>query len=466
MGLLPSSANKDRSTTPSRSVPDATKTSPSEWSYVSEGGATIVFSYSGKPNPDFDGTVLRLRKKEIQPPPKEIFKPLDIAEGVDNASSEEDNDDETSSSEDEDEPDDPTIAFQSRITSKLIPPQHLPRLDPVKVKGHWLKELAKLSQDKRAEARRKADAIDIRKKKAVIATDLIGGEGWAVEIKPKWAILSNPTHLSEETKPTKASYCRFCMHTHQRALKSPSAFVSKYCPMDLFSEDEERIRKAVAALWEAWIGSDGSINNMKIFVNGTSILPTDTQGLEALHEDLQLPEQTHESTSDLLASILPAFADAVVKVLTTTPVLQTLRNLQRTLDPLDIEGVAKLWKEYPNEAAIGVGSREVNLKEWESFLQEYLEETKKDPSELQAEWNNPSQEKLRYYLLAYLLSGTFKDCSVILRFKPNIPPTITAIDLDPKSVTRLAKWEKLDLEIVRCYTETGDKTRPPCRSPE
>ena len=38
-----------------------TDTSPQDWKYISEGGATIVFSYTGD-NPLFNGTVLRLRK--------------------------------------------------------------------------------------------------------------------------------------------------------------------------------------------------------------------------------------------------------------------------------------------------------------------------------------------------------------------------------------------------------------------
>lgn len=260
-----------------------------------------MFSYSGPPNPAFTGTVLRLRKIEIQPPPKEIYKPLDVAEGIHEASSEEDETgDETSSSEDEDEPDDPTIAFQARITSKLIPPAHLPRLEPAKVKRHWLEKLAKRAEHQRAASRRAVDGIDVRKKKGVLATDLIGGAGWAVEIKvqlrapiqfsqalipsralclskPKWGFLPNPAHLSEATARTKMCYCRFCMHTHQRSIKEPTMFRTQYCPLDLFSGYAKRIRQALQMLWEGWVGSEGSINNLKIFVRGSNVRPTDVR---------------------------------------------------------------------------------------------------------------------------------------------------------------------------------------------
>ncbi|KAG9018146.1 Inositol-pentakisphosphate 2-kinase [Tulasnella sp. 427] len=447
---------------------DVSTTHVHDWSYVSEGGATIVFSYSGPPSKEFTGTVLRLRKITADPPPKEIYKPLELAEGIDQASSEDDDGYDTSSSEDEDEPDDPTIAFQSRITSKLIPPQHLPRLEPAKLKRHFLERLAKKGDKKRPQSRKDVDMIDTRKKKGVIATDLIGVTGWAVEIKPKWAFLPNPTHLSEETKETKGSHCRFCMHTHERSIKSPKKFKTEYCPLDLFSGDPKRIRNALSDLWNAWVGSKGTINNLKIFVHGSNIAPNDLPHLHMLYDDLKLPDEGRPtSESELLSAILSKFIDSLLPVLLDTPVLQTLSKLQRTLDPLDIEGLSKLWKTDPNphtpaSAAVGVGSREVKLAEWETFLKEYLGELQRPEKDLEQEWSNPPPARLRYYLLAYLMSATFKDCSVILRFAPDEKPTITAIDLDPKSVDRLAKWEKMDNEIVGCFVESGDKSKPPC----
>lgn len=285
------------------------------------------------------------------------------------------------------------------------------------------------------------------------------------------------------------------MHTHERSIKAPSKFKTEYCPLDLFSGDQERIRKALRDLWDAWVGSNGTINNLKIFVHGSNIAPNDVRTLrqqqslayfiltvadcvspppfqvphlQMLYDDLKLlGEGRPTSESGLLNAIFPAFADALLPVLLDMPVLKTLAKLQRTLDPLDIEGLSQLWKTDPNpqtpsSAAIGVGSREVKLDEWETFLNEYLVEMQKPKEELEREWANPPHARLRYYLTAYLMSATFKDCSVILRFAPGGGPTITAIDLDPKSVDRLAKWEKLDNEIVGCFVESGDKVKPAC----
>lgn len=67
------------------------------------------------------------------------------------------------------------------------------------------------------------------------------------------------------------------MHTHQRSVESPSKFKTEYCPLDLFSGDKERVRKAVVDLWKSWVGSKGSINNLKIFVHGSNIAPNDVR---------------------------------------------------------------------------------------------------------------------------------------------------------------------------------------------
>jgi len=140
------------------------QTKPANWKYVSEGGATIVFSYAGPSHPEFDGTVLRLRKSIL---------PAEGGKGVPVVPTEAANE----------EPDDPTIDYQTKCMQRLIPPEHLPRLQTVQLDHLWLGELAKLQNSVRPEERRKKDGIDLKRKKGVLATDLVGGNWLAVEIK-------------------------------------------------------------------------------------------------------------------------------------------------------------------------------------------------------------------------------------------------------------------------------------------
>ena len=140
-------------------VIDVTTTLSQHWSYVSEGGSSIVFSYSGPPNHDFDGTALRLRKIT-----HEARLDQDDKFGVK-------------------EPDDPSILFQHHVIQRLIPPQYLPRLESVRVNRSWLEELKILTEERRPLERRSKDTIDVSRTKAVLATDLVGGAALAIEIK-------------------------------------------------------------------------------------------------------------------------------------------------------------------------------------------------------------------------------------------------------------------------------------------
>ncbi|TFK42475.1 inositol-pentakisphosphate 2-kinase [Crucibulum laeve] len=437
-----------------------TETDIQDWKYVSEGGATIVFSYTPKSNsnPRFEGTVLRLRKA-IVPRLPHVVRPKDDNPTIL-----------------VDEPDDPMIEYQTKCMTRLIPPSHLPRLETVRLDRSWLQQFNTYHEHKRPEARREKDSIDLSRTKGVLATDLVGGDWLAVEIKPKWAFLPNPSHLSPQTHPIKTQTCRFCMHSHMRS-ESGKMVALGYCPLDLFSGDEERVSKAVDGLWKSWADSNGTVNNLKIFSRGKVVRPAEAHLMIAGGVD---PLQYPEGLRDI-------FRAALVRPLLQTPVLHILSKLQRTLDLLDIEGLAKLWRrteasaplyrttfasffeesstEDPPSTPLGVSSLflsspEPNIADWTDFLDTYL-------SPASANLNNsaPAPENLRYYLLAYLLSATFKDCSIIIRLgflgddtQSDIvkPDSVRVIDLDPKSMDKLRGWEKLDTEIVTAYAKKLD----------
>jgi len=144
------------------SIPSVTDTLPQHWKYVSEGGATIVFTYTGPPNPQCNGMVLRLRKSTTPDQPEDWQQKKD-------------------------EPDDPSIEFQKKCMARLLPSEHLPRLESVRVNREWLEALADLHNAERPNERREKDHIDTSRTKAVLATDLVGGEWLAVEIKVRFS---------------------------------------------------------------------------------------------------------------------------------------------------------------------------------------------------------------------------------------------------------------------------------------
>ena len=64
------------------------------------------------------------------------------------------------------------------------------------------------------------------------------------------------------------------MHTHLKQIIGENAAL-RYCPLDLFSGSKERLEIALEGLWDSWMQSSGTINNLRIFHYGRMVLPTD-----------------------------------------------------------------------------------------------------------------------------------------------------------------------------------------------
>ncbi|KAG1810675.1 inositol-pentakisphosphate 2-kinase [Suillus subaureus] len=403
-----------------------TETKPEDWTYVSEGGVTIVFLYRGPHNVQFSDHVLRLRK---------------VAHGLS---------DSTLLGTNTEQPDDPMIAFQENIISKLVPSEFLPSLTVVVLDEVWLRSLVVLRDGDRPSKRRQTDQIDIRRKKGVLATDLIGGTPIAIEIKPKWGFLPTECHLSPESVTLKTTTCRFCMHTSFRM--EQGGIGTTYCPLDLFSRDEPRVRKALGALWAGWYESGGSLNNLRLFVEGRMAKPDDDHSMQLLAHFFT----TDESTD--IQNLRESFTSALAQALLDSPILPLLSTLQRTLDILDVEGLSKLYTQTSSSSSCdGLGSSvpDPSMEEWKDFVEVYQSDHHSLDDTV------PSPGHLRYYLMAYLLSATFKDCSIIIRPKSAHVGSFdaTIIDMDIKSMDRLWKWEKLDREIVEHYENSGSQRR-------
>lgn len=172
---------------------------------------------------------------------------------------------------------------------------------------------------------------------------------------------------------------------------------------------------------------------------------------------------TNERTD--AANLQDSFASALAQALVNSPVLPLLSTLQQTLDILDVEGLSKLYAQtspgLPSES-LGSSIPNPSMEEWEDFVKVYQSDYHS--------WDHasPSPEHLRHYLMAYLLSATFKDCSIIIRPRQQglvdsaRSFDITIIDMDVKSMDRLGKWEKLDRILVEYFKSSGSQRR--CRS--
>ncbi|PLW49860.1 hypothetical protein PCANC_07118 [Puccinia coronata f. sp. avenae] len=331
---------------------------PSQWRYVAEGAANLILAYS----PPADGTVcehltgkcLRLAKRATGSP----------ATGSNPAGS-------THITPGE---------FTRRFLAAVIPSelllafQHVP-LDP----SHrtWLQDIAALVHAMRPPAKRAHSEIDLAARHAVIMDNLTGPPTGAddaplmlsFEIKPKWASLPRaPEWLHPTSIETKTQFCRTCVFRAVRALEHPSTptdpasspaqqqqqqkqqkeqslnayYTSpqRFCALQLFSTGHPaHLRQALTRLLAEWqfrprsspspdpvhepapgpegaspLGPTHAHNNLKVFCNGVLLDPVSVQ-------------------------IDPQMVEVLAVTLERSGVLVRLADLQRRLDPLDIEGL-------------------------------------------------------------------------------------------------------------------------------
>lgn len=278
------------------------------------------------------------------------------------------------------------------------------------------------------------------------------------------------------------------MKKHADQKKQPGAYSPLYCPLELYSSNPERVKKALYALWDDWMRSSGTINMLRIFVNGKVLDPSEVCIVSLLNlGSLIDPSVFQESSAGALAAeidpdhtfpshtlssdLRTKFVETVTPILMDHPVLAKLSEVQGSLDPLDIEGLSALVTgksatEYPNESLPFLNAPEVQagedptLDEWRRFLNAHShhkpEAGPSAPMSFKPFRHGMSQK--RHYLLAYLLSASFKDCSIIIRgHEDNVKSaTVTIIDLDSKSIGRMKKWEELDRDVVKCTLEAEE----------
>lgn len=102
--------------------------------------------------------------------------------------------------------------------------------------------------------------------------------------QPKWGFLPASQQLSEQTRGIKQTYCRYCMHRymkqgHKHPMQALETHQTGYCPLDLYSGDQERVSRAIRALWSDWKASCGGTNNIRLFVDGRRVEPHDVSSV-------------------------------------------------------------------------------------------------------------------------------------------------------------------------------------------
>ncbi|KAI9612425.1 hypothetical protein KEM48_004157 [Puccinia striiformis f. sp. tritici PST-130] len=249
------------------------------------------------------------------------------------------------------------IDLQTHILSHLIDPKYLLEYTQVDLEDsvEWIKELAAHIEPYRPDSKRTGGSqIDVHAKHAIIMDNLTyhppHQEVISIEIKPKWANL--PTRLellNPITREIKKEYCRTCVYRAIRSKSSSKEYYTsskRFCALPLF-DTSNHLRHALDRLISEWQGSSSSEahvhNNLKIFHRGGVVDPSSVQ-VRFLPPLPPVTVLTHAlvffyiDRSELI--------DVMAQVLDQSNVLQTIKEIQSKLDPIDIEGLFKEFNQH------------------------------------------------------------------------------------------------------------------------
>ncbi|KAL7424012.1 hypothetical protein Q5752_001597 [Cryptotrichosporon argae] len=372
---IPSRLGRDASRDAGKALGIAA-TTVSDWRLLAEGGKHVVLAYAGSSDA-FMGKALRLRKGQPDTAAATLW----------------------------------LTGILPRLLGDLVVETTTVALDQ-----QWLDELASAIEATRSARRSESGPLlGTLAESALLMPDLTAGRGLTTELKPKWGFLPLAEYLTPpESVDIKANNCRFCLHQYLRGEERDV----RYCPLDLYSLDKSKMKAALAGLWEGWQVSNGSRNNLLVFLDGKPVVPSKNEFLGDL---------------DMLS-------DQLVDALLSSGVLAQLKQLQASLDPTDITGLAALFREAHPDADLFDPTLlpEITEAELEGFMAAYNQ----DPAA--QTWS------LRQRLIAYVLSAIFKDCSIMIQ----LGMSLRVVDLDLKPIHNLRKWYDLDEQIWRHWAHT------------
>jgi len=331
----------------------------------------------------------------------------------------------------------------------------------VPLKKDFVRDVAQRIEKSRPKWRR-LHGLDVQLKVGLLMTDntelpaVPGDVCVCVEIKVKCGYLPSSPWVTREVKRRVSA---FQMHQQLKLAKGKETVPSRYDPVDLFSADEGRVRKALTALVEV------PQNNLQVFVNGKLLFPKSHSegGFDAFAQVLQDAANFSGSAEDLL--------DVLVGILQREPLLPRLLAAQM-LDDCDVEVAGKVYK-----AILARGGSIPPLADGPPLVP-----GQPRPESIPGDDDPDGQQEL---VRRFLVSKTAKDCSVMITLKPDTATctnatssvdqllrglpiklvaertvvrgfrgfaySIAAVDLDPKPHKKMPHYLELDEEMAVTY---------------
>ncbi|KAI8081494.1 inositol-pentakisphosphate 2-kinase [Halteromyces radiatus] len=343
-----------------------------DWSYLAEGNAHLILTYVGH-DINLKGHVLRLVKNH----------------GKDSYSSHF------------------TIDFSQHVIGALLGSSYIDAMVTVEVTVEFMEALyEKVLPDRLSNNR--LDPICTSPSSGFLLKNWTRSFGphdtWTFEIKPKWGFLPDSHLIDQKHRYLKKRRCRFCMHQRLRNYqhRTSTTMEKRYCPLDLYSGDPQRMRQALM------ISLTQPHGYLKLFHNG-HLMPHEQWSalLSALFDGMDGDDRS-TSTSSKRDDWIGKVADLLVNILMEDPILAILKERQQTLDTFDIEGIYPLYEKYGQQPTH-------DIDHWKTIVQQYLKRQQSNSytENLDIQDFDDDQEEIRR-IYEYVLSMILKDCSVMI----------------------------------------------------
>uniref|UniRef100_A0A8C6QI07 Inositol-pentakisphosphate 2-kinase n=1 Tax=Nannospalax galili TaxID=1026970 RepID=A0A8C6QI07_NANGA len=316
---------------------------------------------------------------------------------------------------------------------------------------------------------------------------------------------------SDVTHEMKHKVCRYCMHQHLKVATGKWKKISKYCPLDLYSGNKQRMHFALKSMLQE------AQNNLRIFKNGELIYGcgdarspvADWKELAHHLKPFFFPSNGLSSGSHCTKAVIRELVRVITRVLLSSPDKGRVGALRlglqgprvceaspfsrslhhqgkntpehsglpkgcllyktlqvQMLDLLDIEGLYPLYnrverylEEFPEERK----TLQIDGPYDEVFYQKLLDLSTEDDGTVAFALTKVQQ---------YRVAMTAKDCSIMIALspclqdsssdqRPVVPSSrsrlafsVSVLDLDLKPYESIPHQYKLDSKIVNYYSKT------------
>jgi hypothetical protein len=376
-----------------------------------------------------------------------------------------------------------TYNYINLVVTELMPAKWLPSV-----------ELYDLSETLFAKLTSKTDTkIDLSEKYALLMDDcahINDNETIGIEIKPKCGVAYEKSKSLEspdsEDSVTPAGSCRFCLQQRLKLDLKQRNEISRYCPLNLYSNSYSRFHRAILGMITT------PQNNLRVF-SGSQQFYGDGDSPDNFVNVLQtIGLKNVDEFSNLLWNIIyeepndPADQQKIEKSCNAHDNASegwSFENsnhdeIKRSLfleRILQLQNFDKLGSIKANEIYSDMSPEdETLLSEFDDEFWSSVVKDMKFETENSTKVNNFTENSDVISLAKYLISSTFKDCSIFISLKrktTNAEPGLNSVDtsrvkemtvdgvtwlvklslvdFDPKPLGKIARYRKLHEDILK-----------------